>query len=273
MVSGKLDLPTVELLKANFKPTYDPFFANISERVAHPAIFQEVDIREVKTLGDITARKVGVGDTEMKQALSHAATKTFNKEYKRIKYTTNVLQDQSDFQGIVNRVVNAHMAQLDAEIWGSTDNNGFYGSSDPDYVTNSGTAMTDLDSSFAAINDVLLQSEAAVGNGHKIIAIYAAFRDLLKTFNSEENDTYLNIIKRQFSDVTFLEVPSGVLSASEKGFLCIADGLVRLHYTQLPQVINRGTNEEGGYNWVICGYGTTNIEVVAPGAIIQQPKS
>lgn len=270
---SKLNLITAEELRSNFVPKYNPFFSIIPNRQAHSIVYQSVNIQTSQSLGDVLARKVGIGDTERAQVISGRRTKSFNKEFKGIKYKVNMNQDMSDYQDIVNSVVNANLKQFDREVFRGSDNNGLFISSDPDFHENSGVAMTDLDSAYAGINDVLLEAEIELGNGMKYIAPYGDFRTLLNTFNTNEQDTFLNILKRQFSNVQFVEVPAGLVDSGEKGFLCIASDYVKMHYTQLPQALANGQNIEDNYVWTNIGYGTANIECAAPKAIIKQPKS
>lgn len=269
---AKLNLITPEELRSNFVPTYNPFFSIIPNRQAHSVIYQDVKIQTSQTLSDTLARKVGIGDTEMAQVISGRRTKNFNKEFLAIKYKVNTKQDQSDYQDIVNRVVNDNLRQFDKEVFRGTDNNGILISSDPDHVTNNSFAMTDLDTLYEGINTVLLQAENELGNGMKTVALYGTLRTLANTFNTDESDTFLNILRRQFSNTQFVEIPTGLI-ASETGFLVMSNDYVKMHYTQLPQALANGVNEEDSYVWTNIGYGTANIECAAPASIIVQPKT
>ena len=266
----QFNLPTAEELRSNYVAKYNPFFALISERQAHTVTYNSVNIKSSESIGDVLAKKIGISDTEQKQVISGRKTKTFNKEFLGIKYIVNKKQDMTDYQDIVNGVVNSNLIQFDKEIFQGTNNNGIISSSDSDHEENSPIVAATLNASFAAINTVLIESENANGNGTKTIAPYGAFRTLLNTFNTDQTDTYLNILKRQFPNVKFVEVPSGLVT-SETGFVCMSGDYVKLHYTQLPQAINNGENVENGYVWTNVGYGTANVECSAPKAIIVQP--
>jgi hypothetical protein len=267
----ELSLRTPEELRENFVPTYNPFFALLTNTQQHEIVNQKVNIRTAETVGDTHARKIGLNDTERKQVISHKKTKTFNKEFYAIKYIIPDKQGLDDYQDVVNKVVNDNLRDLDYEVYRGTDNNGILISSDPNWKLNGILQANDINSSYEAIYNALVQAEQATGNGAKLVAPYGGFRKVLNRFNADENDTYLNIIKRQFPAVVFAETPSNLVLPADSGFIVIARDFVKFHYTLTPRAVSNGHNDEDEYTWTNIQYGTGNVDCIAPESILVQP--
>ena len=267
-----LNLTTPQELRSGYTPTYSAFLSVIPNRQRHEAKYSDANIRSANVLGDALAQKVGIGDTERKEVISGKIVKTFKKEFYAIKYTVNMRQDMSDYQNIINKVVDINLREQDKKIFRGVDNNGILISSDPDHSTESATTINSLETAYNAINAALLKQESEVGAGPRTIGIYGDMRTYLNTFNTNEQDTYFNILRRQFNNVKFVEVPQNLI-VSDKGFVLIADDFVNLHWTELAGAYKNGVNEEGEYIWTHIGFGSASVECVAPKSIIVQPMS
>lgn len=274
MTSNHLSFPTVEELRTGYaqRGTVRPFFGTFPNRVAHVQEMGTAKSVTIRAVGDLTAKKIGVGDTEKRQAITDGVTKTFNKEFFNIKYEINNYQNKDHVNDLNIIVTDKLLMQQDAYLSAGVGNNGLFVSADPDYVTVASQTMTDYATTEAIIRTQLEANALLTGNGAKRIAFFGTMIALVNTLISGTGLTILDCLRNAFPDVTFTSVPTHA-TTSGNGFFILNDGLIRLNYTLLAGVKNSGVNEEDGYGYINYDYGTMMLELLAEGAIAQIQKA
>jgi hypothetical protein len=276
MGSDNLAFPTVQELRTGYaqRGTVRPFFGTFPNKKQHVEEMGTAKAFTIRAVGDLTAKKLGVADTEKRHAMTDSAIKTFNKEFYNIKYEINSYQNKDHVNDLNIIVSDKLLMQQDAALSaGSGGNNGLFVSSDPDYVTIGSQVMTDYATIQAVIYAQLEANKLLTGNGAKRIAFYGTMIPLVNTIAAAGNGlTILNLLQVAFPDVTFVFVPTHA-TTSGNGFFILNDGLITLNYTLLAGVKNAGVNEEDGYGYINYDYGTMMLELMAPGAIAIVPKA
>lgn len=275
MGSDHLTFPTTEELRTGYaqRGTVRPFFGTFPNKVAHVQEMGTAKAVTIRTVGDITAKKIGVGDTEKRHLATDGVTKTFNKEFFNIKYEISNYQNKSHVNDLNVVVTDKLLAQQDAYLSAGVGNNGLFVSADPDYVTVLSQTMTDYATCESVIRTQLEANATLTGNGSKRIAFFGSTMiTLVNSLISGTSVTIFEALQKAFPDVTFTFVPTHA-TTSGNGFFILNDGLIRLNYTLLAGVKNSGVNEEDGYGYINYDYGTMMLELLAEGAIVQVQKA
>ena len=275
-----IDFPSREVLMDNYTPVYSAFITAIANRQGWDMQLGEVKTTQIRGLGDLTGKLVGVDDTEKKQVIAGKRTKTFNKNFKRIKYTVDLLQNYSHVPGISNEVLEALLMQMDKEVFQGIGNNGILSSSDSDHTVNdiNSEAIATLDGFYQMLYTLIKSIEVNAGNGPKTIASWGSASKFLAKLNTNTDQTYMSIMGRQLGNtIKWIDVPAncitGVTGDNANGIAVISDGVAKLNYTVFPEIENTGENSEDKYNYVNYLFGTANIECLRKDAVVVQPLS
>lgn len=275
MGSDNLSFPTTEELRTGYaqRGTVRPFFGTFPNKIAHVQEMGQAKSLTIRTVGDLTAKKIGVADTERHHAHTDGVSKTFNKEFYNITYEISNYQNKDHVADLNVIVSDKLLMQQDYALSaGLNDNNGLFVSADPDYVTIGSQAMTDHPTIYGVLYAQLEANALLTGNGAKRVAFYGTMIPLVNTIISGTGLSILDVLRGQFPDVTFVMIPTHA-TVTGNGFIILNDGLIRLNYTLLAGVKNSGINDEKGYGWINYDYGTMMLELMAPGAIALVPKS
>lgn len=274
MGSDNLGFPTVEELRTGYaqRGTVRPFFGTFPNKIAYPQEMGTAKSYTFRTIGDLTAKKIGVVDTEKRHAITDVLTKEFKKEFFNLKYEINNYQSKNHVQDLNIQVTDQLLIQQDYALCAGSINNGLFVSSDPDFVTASPATMTNYAEIFAAVYAQLEANAILTGNGMKRVAFYGTMIPLVNTISPGTGLTYLDLLRGAFPDISFVFVPTHA-TYTGNGFFILNDGLVRLNYTLVAGVKNSGVNEEEGYGYINYDYGTMSLELLAPGAIVLVAKA
>lgn len=275
----------IQLNKA-WTPAYNPFFRMLTEKglktTKHTSITGTVKTKETNILGSARAEVIDPQDTEIRHAKSGASDKTFNKYMLGIKYIQSVFQGNSDLQRCADQILEANLQKFDEDAFsgaptqaGILRNNGFYNSSDSNFVVNPAATLpanATLDQLKAVFDNVLEQGENLVGNAAKIMAMTRNIASFLGKFVPHQAISFAQAIRDAYAaegvNVSFVTIPANL--TTEAGIELITPSLVTLDYIELPYINARGTNEEDGYQYIKELHGSTRVDVEKKGAIIKQ---
>lgn len=277
----------VQNLNSNWTPSYLPFFRTLVEAglklKKHTAVFGTVKSKETNILGDARANIIDMQDTEVKHAKSGIGEKVFSKYLLGIKYVQSVFQDNSDMQRCADQILEENLKQFDEHSFngaptksGALRNNGFWASTDPNYVTNTAASLAknaSLDEIKAVFDALLKQGETAVGNAPKIFAMTRDIANFMGKFVPNQAICFAQALRDAYAaegvQVSFGTIPSNLTSG--KGILLITPSLVTFDYIDLPFISGTGDNPEDDYQYIKEQHGSSRVDVEKQGAIIKQP--
>lgn len=283
MPTNKIVLREVEQFMADYTPIYTPtyplFLAGKSAQYAREV--GKLDFRRVEAVGDIRAKHITPKDTEIKQFAVIEGKKTFKKYFLANQFTISNFQDRQGVEEVVAQVLDEHQLQMDEMFLlgegttvGTQLNNGLYLSSDPNYTLETGVTIasdsTQLYDFHAKV--VTTARKANQVAGRKVIFFYG---DVLPLANSVY-ETAVKGWKVALQEVlgsnySFVELPEAATPSGASGWIVANLDQSKLHYTELPQLMAQGQNDEKMYLWFNFLMGSMMLEVLAKDAVIRQP--
>ncbi len=281
-MTNKLGLRAVVEFMTDYTPVYQPFYPLLlSKSQAYTEEVGKLNFNRVDTVGDIRAKHITPKDNEMKQVTAKESTKSFKKYFLANQYVQSSLQDPAGIETVQAQVLDEHQKQFDELVLlgeGTSNstmiNNGLYHSNDVNYVLKSSAAVAagsdHLIDMYSKIIASLTEAELISG---RLAVIFFGTTTVAK-FNGLYAATNVPI-KRVLSEVkpgvSFVSLPAAITPAGAEGWIVVNLDQVKLHYCALPKLDDSGVNAEKKYVWSNFIMGSSMVEVLAPGAIIQQP--
>ena len=285
MPTNKVVLRTVEQFMSDYVPIYQPLYPLfLSKSQKYDALAAKRDFRRVQTVGDIRAKHITPKDTEMRQVSIMEGKKTFKAYFLANQFTISDFQDQQGVEEVVAQVLDEHQIQAD-ELFllgeGTSDstmiNNGLFWSGDANYTLETSTEVKkDGNDNYLADFHTKVMVTAQKANqvaGRKVIVFYGS--NILPLFNGVfptavvPFKTTLQAVLG--SDYTLKAMPEACTPSSSHGWLIANLDQTKTHYTVLPQLLDRGVNDEKMYAWFNFRMGSMMLEVLANNAVIRQP--
>lgn len=277
MNTSHIGTADIEKMNDSFIPAYAPLFSLfLGKSEEYEAKEGNVTFKEVETVGDVKAKRIGPKTTELELINTRVSKKVFNKYYHGIKYTVSELQTDESFQKTINQVLDEHSKQFD-EIFvtGDSLNNGLLASTDSNYVLKS---SVNVGTTLAAKQAALLAKIAEILEDMKSIAgaktiYYYGISDVMNSVDANGLPFKRILMDVLGEEVEIVKIPTEALGsfAALKGFAVVCQDQVTLNYTALPQVKASDMNQEGGYRWARFLSGSSMLEIDAKGAVQHQP--
>jgi hypothetical protein len=282
-MTNKIVLRSVEEFQSDYTPIYNPimgaFITPKAQRYAREV--GKLDFRRVLTVGDIRAKHLTPKDTEMAQVNVMEGKKTFKKYFLANQFVRSDLQDAQGVDEVTAQVLDEHFKQMDelflfGEGTSGNDviNNGLFYSGDPNYVLESSATVSGTDRLYDLHSKIMTTARKADEvAGRKILVVYGAtlmpyydslFPDVAKPFKQALGETL-------GANWSVLALPGAVTPAGTLGWIAANLDQTKLHYTELPQLLSRGQNEEKMHIWSNFMLGSCMLEVLAQQGVIHQP--
>ncbi len=288
MATDKIGL-SEEVIKLNtaWVPAYNPFFRALVEKglktLKHTAVTGTVKTKETNVLGNARAEVIDPQDTEVKHAKSGYSSKTFNKYMLGIKYIQSVFQDVTDVQRCADQILEENLKKFDEDAFtgaptqaGVLRNNGFYASTDPNFVTQTAGSLSSsasLNQLKAFFDSLLNDSEGYVGNSSKILGLTGGLAAFLGKFQDGQVVSYAEAIRNAYTaegrDVSFVRIPNNL--TADNAVLVMAPSLITFDYIELPYISAKDVNKEDDYEYIKEIHGSSRVNVEQLGAIIKKP--
>lgn len=277
-MTNKIVLRTTDEYNGGYSPVYVPIWTLfMRNQVKYTAEVGTQSFRQIKTVGDIRAKRVTPKDTEIKQIAVAEGSKTFRKYFDMNQFVQSEFQDQQGVQDVINEVLDEHNKQADDKLLGDGTNSGLFTSSDANYVSNSSDEIAKASDGthVASLYDHVL-SEARIADvnaGKKLIMFYGAnvlpkVTQLFLASTKPFNEVLSSALGPNYQ---LAVMPSDVTPSSSHGYLIVNLDQIRLHWTEMPQLKNRGFNDEKGYFWFNFLMGSMMVDCRVSKAIIKQP--
>jgi len=283
-MTNKIVLQTVTEFMQDYTPVYQPIYPLfLGKSQAYSEEVGQVNFKRVNTVGDIRAKHITPKDTEIKQIAVGESLKNFKKYFLANQYVQSSLQDSGGISEVVAQVLDEHQKQQDELLLfgdgasnGTQINNGLFYSSDANYVTNSSAAIATPagdDLGLLSLHNTIMgvMNTASELAGRKAVVFYGT--DAITRLNSlyqSQPTAFRSVLSQSLISTSVLQMPSAITPANTHGFMVINLDAVKLHYTTLPKLAAQGTNEEKMYSWHNFMLGSMMLEVLTPGAIINQ---
>lgn len=284
MPTNKIALRTVEEFMSDYTPVYQPiyplFLGGKSQQYEREV--GKLDFRRVEAVGDIRAKHITPKDTELRQVSVMEGKKTFKKYFLANQFTLSQFQDRQGVEEIVAQVLDEHQVQMDEMLLlgeGTSDstmlNNGLFWSGDANYTLETSVQIDSTDRLYDFHNKVVTTAQKANQvAGRKVIIFYG---NVLPYVNSVY-ETAVKGWRIALSEVlgpnySFVELPEAATPSSANGWIIANLDQCKLHYTELPQLMAQGQNEEKMYLWFNFLMGSMMLEVLAKNGIIRQPST
>lgn len=281
-MTNKIVLRSVEQFMSDYTPVYQPIyplFMGKSQKYA-PEV-GKMDFRRVETVGDIRAKHITPKDTEIRQIAVTEGKKTFKKYFLANQFTISEMQNREGVEEVVAQVLDEHQVQAD-ELFltgegtapGNQLNNGLFLSSDSNYTLISPAQIalaSRLHDFFAKV--VATAAKANQISGRKVIMLYGTeVKGLYNSlFPNSDNSVKAKLAEVLGPNYSIVEIPDAPMGGLGNGWIVANMDQTKLHYTELPQLLAQGTNEEKMYLWFNFMMGSMMLEVLAKDGIIRQP--
>ncbi len=283
MTTNKVQLRTVEQFMADYVPIYQPiyplFLGGKSQQYSREV--GKLDFRRVETVGDVRAKHITPKDTELRQVSATERKKSFKKYFLANQFTLSNFQDRQGVEEVVAQVLDEHQLQMDemlllGEGTSASDvlNNGLYYSADSNYTLENSVEIDSPTRLYDFHNKVIATAQKADQvAGRKMIMFYGT--SVLPLFNSVY-DTAVKAWKVALGEVlgpnfSFVQMPAAATPGGANGWLVANMDQCKLHYTELPQLLDQGENREDMYLWFNFLMGSLSLEVLAKNGVIRQP--
>ena len=284
MATNKIVLRTVEQFMSDYTPVYQPiypiFLGGKSQSYLREA--GKLDFRRVEAVGDIRAHHITPKDTEIRQLSVMEGKKTYKKYFLANQFTISNFQDKQGVDEVTAQVLDEHQLQMDelfllGEGTSASNmlNNGLYWSNDVNYTLENSVAIASGDTRLYDFHNKVVTTahKADQVAGRKVIFFYGT--DILPLYNSLYS-TAVRAWKSALGEVlganySFVQLPVAATPASANGWIVANIDQTKLHYTELPQLLANGVNDEKMYAWFNFVMGSTMLEVLAKDGIIRQP--
>lgn len=277
-MTNKIQLRTVDEYNSGYTPVYSPIWGLfMGNAVKYTMEVGTQTLREVKTVGDIRAKRVTPKDTEIKQISVAEGSKTFKKFPDMNQFVQSSFQDQQGVEDVIAQVLDEHQKQADEKLLGDGFNSGIYTSTDANYLSQGSYEVlkgTTEDHVADLYKKVIEQVEvASINAGRKLLMIYgstavakysALFQNVSKPFSAVLNEGLAN------RNTTVALMPSDI-TPNANGFLVCNLDQIKLHWTEMPQLLGRGVNEEKNYYWFNFLLGSMMADLRVNKAIVKQP--
>lgn len=283
MPTNKIVLRTVEEFMSDYTPIYQPIYPLFlgGKSQAYEREVGKMDFRRVQTVGDIRAKHITPKDTEIRQIAVMEGKKTFRKYFLANQFTLSDFQDRQGVEEIQAQVLDEHHVQMD-ELFTQGEgtspetvlNNGLFYSNDPNYTLESSVEIASSERLYDFHNKVVTTANKANQvAGRKVIFFYGSnilplVNSLYTTAVRAWRTALLEVLGANYSVV---ELPSACTPSGANGWIVANMDQCKLHYTDLPQVLAQGQNEEKMYLWMNFIMGSTMLEVLTADGIIRQP--
>lgn len=285
MPTNKVALRTVEEFMTDYVPVYQPLYPLfLGKSQQYDSKVAKREFRRVNTVGDIRAKHITPKDTEMRQVSIMEGKKTFKAYFLANQFTLSDFQDNQGVEEVVAQVLDEHQIQADEMLLlgeGTSDstmiNNGLFWSGDTNYTLESSTEIQkDANDNYLADFHTKVMVTAQKANqiaGRKVIVFYGStilplFNSLYPTAVRAFKSTLQEVLGAEYSLVA---MPEASTPATSYGWLVANLDQTKLHYTVLPQLLDRGINNEKMYAWFNFLMGSCMLEVLVKNAIIRQP--
>lgn len=280
MNTSKIALRTVEEFMSDYTPVYQPIYPLLlgkSQKYAAEAGKHE--FRRVNTVGDIRAKHITPKDTEIRQIAVMEGKKAFKKYFLANQFTLSEFQDQQGVEEVVSQVLDEHQIQMDelvllGEGTSGSDvlNNGLFWSGDANYTleTSDEIASSGRLREFHT-NVVASAKKADQLAGRKVCLFYGNVIPLFRSLHENSERAVREVLQAALPAYSFVELPEAVTPASANGWIVVNLDQVKMHYTELPALMDQGVNAEKMYAWFNFLMGSAMVEVLAKNGIIRQP--
>ncbi len=285
MPTNKIALRTVEEFMADYVPVYQPIYPLfLGKSQQYASEVGKLDFRRVNAVGDIRAKHITPKDTEMRQISVMEGKKSFRKYFLANQFTLSEFQDNQGVEEVVSQVLDEHQVQADelfllGEGTSGSDvvNNGLFWSGDANYTLNGSTEIQDAGTDdFLGDLHAKMVSTAEDANqiaGRKVMIVYGTL--LLPQFNSlyaSSSRPFKQVLAEVLGpNYSLVVLPKAATPANANGWISANLDQTKLHYTELPQLLASGSNEEKMYLWFNFMMGSMMLEVLAKDGIIRQP--
>lgn len=285
MATNKILLKTTEQFMADYQPIYQPIYPLfLGKSAAYPDVVGKVNFNRLDTVGDIRAKHLLPKDTEMKQISVATGSKTYKKYFLANQYIQSNLQDSEGNEEIIAQVLDEHQKQFDDLLLlgegtsaSTMINNGLYWSADANYrlETSAEVAKGTAEDHLRDLHSKIMAASAVANgiSGRKILIVYgstasAKFSGLYSNTDAVFSTVLAGALGSNYNIVT---LPTAVTPSAANGYMIVNADNVKLHYTVLPQLKDRGVNSEKMYSWHNFLMGSCMLEVLVDDAVIRQP--
>ncbi len=286
MSTNKVQLRTVEQFMAGYVPIYQPIFPLFlgAKSQQYSREVGKLDFRRVQTVGDIRQKHLTPKDTEIRQISVMEGKKSFKKYFLANQFTLSDFQDRQGVEDVVSQALDEHHVQADellltGEGTSGSDvlNNGLFYSGDANFTLENSVAVASGsgDTRLIDFHNKVVTSATKANQvaGRKVIIFYGT--DILPLFNSVYS-TAVRAWKAAAQEVlganySFVQLPPQATPAGVSGWIIANMDQCKLHYTELPQLLAQGENQEKMYLWFNFLMGSMALEVLAKNGIIRQP--
>lgn len=282
MPTNKIGLKTTEQLMNDYVPVYAPIYPLfMGKSQAYSEEVGTVDFKRIETVGDVRAKHITPKDTEIAQVAVRDGSKTFKKYFLGNQFVVSELQNQEGVDGVHAQVLDEHNKQFDELVLlgdgtapGNVKNNGLFYSADLNYVLENSAELDNGSSYLPAFhaNIITGATKADRISGRKLVLMYGS--TILPVWNAVYSSSpipFKSVIQQILGGYSFAQLPADITPANANGYLIVNLDQIKLHYTKLPSLTKRGTNEEKGYDWFNYLFGSAMVDLLAAGAIIKQP--
>jgi hypothetical protein len=283
MSTNRVALRTVEEYLNDYQPIYSPIYPLFMKNaLKHENKVAKYNFKRVEAVGDLYSKHITPKDTEIKQFGIQEGAKSFKAYFQAIQFTISHLQENADYNQVVQQVLDAHNVQMDSLFLtgeGSSNstmiNNGLFWSADANFTEEGSTAIASgTDARLADLHAkmVVTAQKANQVAGEKVMIVYGS--NILPLFNGVYPSSavaFKSVLGEVLKGYNFIELPEASTPSSSHGWIVANLDQVKLHYTQIPVMLSNGSNNENMYDWFNFLKGSTMLEVLAKNAVIKQP--
>lgn len=282
MPTNKIALRSAEQFMTDYTPIYQPiypiFLGGKSQQYAREV--GELNFRRVTTVGDIRVKHITPKDTELKQVAAMEGQKTFKKYYMANQYVQSTFQSREGVEEVIAQVLDEHQKFADELLLtgeGTSNsnmiNNGLYFSGDANYTTESSVEIASGDTRLSDFHTKVVTTAAKADNvaGRKVILFFGNVLPYVDSLYATSQIAW----KKALADVlgsqySLVKVPEASTPSGAHGWIVANVDQVKLHYTELPQLMDQGQNSEKMYVWSNFLMGSMMLEVLAANGVIRQ---
>lgn len=283
MSTNKIGLKTVEQLMNDYVPVYAPIFPLfMGKSQAYSEEVGQIDFKRIETVGDVRAKHIAPKDTEIKQIAVRDGSKSFKKYFMGNQFVISHLQSQEGVDGVHAQVLDEHNKQFDELLLtgdgtaaNNVKNNGLFWSADANYLSQNSAELDNASGWLPSFHSKLIEQATLADRvaGRKLILMYGS--TILPVWNSLYSSApvpFKSVIGQVLGDnYSSTQLPDDITPSDANGFLIVNMDQIKVHYTKLPSLTKRGSNEEKEYNWFNYLMGSAMVDLIASGAIIKQP--
>lgn len=286
MPTNKVSLRKVEEFLAGYEPRYQPIWPLLMSQgnaIKYDSTVGKLNFTRQEAVGDIRAKRVTPKDTELEQIAVKDSSKSFKKYFLANQFVQSALQPREDVEGICAQVLEEHNKQFDEILLtgegtagNNVVNNALFFSADPNYTLETSSEIANAPDTQNDFYETFMAnwSKARELPGKKLVLFYGeTCLSKLDSLFPEQSVSVKKLIEDAVgSDGVVARMPKAVTpSGGVNGWLIINVSNVRLHYTEVPSLLDQGVNAEKMYAWHNFRMGSAMVEVLAADGIIRQP--